>query len=75
MKFIRIITIIIIVIIIVIIGVIIIIGIIIANQTLSVEYARGQVPQSINYKNPLMGIRFNFPADWNFTGWYGFEQI
>ncbi|MGC2432048.1 MAG: hypothetical protein WA393_13505 [Nitrososphaeraceae archaeon] len=54
---------------------VVVVGAILASQLLSLEYARGQVVQSINYNNPLMGIRFNFPADWNFTGWYGFEQI
>jgi hypothetical protein len=26
------------------------------------------------YNNPLMGIRFNIPENWNFTLWYGFEK-
>ena len=47
---------------------------VIPNSFTALNYAKGQAEQSVDYNNPLMGLRFSFPANWNFTAWYGFEQ-
>ena len=57
------------------IAILIICAIIIPNSLTTIDYARGQLAQSTVYNNPLMGIRFNYPANWNFSVYYGFEEV
>lgn len=45
---------------------------IILYSLINSDQIRAQSP--LTYNNPLMGIRFNYPDNWNFTIWYGFEE-